>query len=473
MQDRVPLYPGRVKLTPVSGQENTYDMVRSDQPTQEGTKVNKATLFDAAAEKAIFNNANGNHTPAEAFAALPNLFEPVGTIKTTVRTDLGNKWLLCNGAIVDPATYPDLCEVLPAADPGGTWSSADTEFSSYYSYAYFGSANGLFFKIYTDGSTSPVTIKLKYSSSPDGPWTSVDIKGDSNNSYYIRNIKYINGYYIICAYKMYSGYACLIYSNSLSGTWTIKYLGSASSNNVYDIDFGNGYYVACGYNSSGNAFQAVIWYSTDISGTWTNINLGQYLALQNIVFYDGKFAVGGYRSNGGESPKIMYASDPTASNNWTVKTVGNANNYGVYRLGYANGYWFAVSTYYNNGASTFYLHYSASLTGSWNTTTFTNSNSIYWIVRDIAFDGTNYILLIGNASNRNVAIYYSSDITASSNEWNVKSLDDTAVNGAQFIAAANGSLATVPISTKLFYISKNQLPVLTDSRVYHYIKAKE
>lgn len=45
MKDRVPLYPGRVKLTPVSGKENTYDMVRSDEPTQEGTPLNKASLL--------------------------------------------------------------------------------------------------------------------------------------------------------------------------------------------------------------------------------------------------------------------------------------------------------------------------------------------------------------------------------------------------------------------------------------------
>ena len=48
MQDRVPLYPGRVKLTPVSGQENTYDMVRADEPTQEGTPLNKSTLLKDA-----------------------------------------------------------------------------------------------------------------------------------------------------------------------------------------------------------------------------------------------------------------------------------------------------------------------------------------------------------------------------------------------------------------------------------------
>ena len=52
MQDRVPLYPGRVTLTPVAGQENTFDMARADQPTQEGTPLNKATLLkDTTAAK--------------------------------------------------------------------------------------------------------------------------------------------------------------------------------------------------------------------------------------------------------------------------------------------------------------------------------------------------------------------------------------------------------------------------------------
>ena len=45
MQDRIPTYPGRVKLTPVSGQEDTYDLVRADEPSQVGTPLSTATLF--------------------------------------------------------------------------------------------------------------------------------------------------------------------------------------------------------------------------------------------------------------------------------------------------------------------------------------------------------------------------------------------------------------------------------------------
>ena len=43
--DRVPTYPGRVKMTPVPGQENTYDMVRADDPIEAGTPINKALFW--------------------------------------------------------------------------------------------------------------------------------------------------------------------------------------------------------------------------------------------------------------------------------------------------------------------------------------------------------------------------------------------------------------------------------------------
>lgn len=57
MKDRVPLYPGRVTLTPVSGQANTFDLTRADQPTQEGTPLNKASLLkDATA--ALYGKTN-------------------------------------------------------------------------------------------------------------------------------------------------------------------------------------------------------------------------------------------------------------------------------------------------------------------------------------------------------------------------------------------------------------------------------
>ena len=82
MQDRTPRYPGRVKLVPVSGQTNVYDMTRADSPTQEGTPINKATLLtDATA--AIFG-LGADATPNDVFAEIRNYVEatlnvPAGT----------------------------------------------------------------------------------------------------------------------------------------------------------------------------------------------------------------------------------------------------------------------------------------------------------------------------------------------------------------------------------------------------------
>lgn len=45
MEDRISEYPGRIKLIPVAGQENVYDVERADEPLQEGTPLNKANLL--------------------------------------------------------------------------------------------------------------------------------------------------------------------------------------------------------------------------------------------------------------------------------------------------------------------------------------------------------------------------------------------------------------------------------------------
>lgn len=43
-KDRIPLNPGRVKLNPVAGAVNTFDLVRADDPSEVGTPLDKATF---------------------------------------------------------------------------------------------------------------------------------------------------------------------------------------------------------------------------------------------------------------------------------------------------------------------------------------------------------------------------------------------------------------------------------------------
>ena len=65
MLDRQPTKPGRIKLTDDSGNSQYYTMERADEPTVEGTPLNKATLFDSANSERY---ACG--VPSEAFELL-------------------------------------------------------------------------------------------------------------------------------------------------------------------------------------------------------------------------------------------------------------------------------------------------------------------------------------------------------------------------------------------------------------------
>lgn len=102
MQDRVPLYPGRVKMTPVAGQANTYDMVRADDPTQAGTPLNKASLLkDATA--ALFGKTNAA-VPDDILNLLSKsvLAQTVGE-DTTLTDVLGSK--LTVGGQIESGSY--------------------------------------------------------------------------------------------------------------------------------------------------------------------------------------------------------------------------------------------------------------------------------------------------------------------------------------------------------------------------------
>lgn len=68
MKDRAPTYPGRVRLIPVDGQENTYDIVRADEPRQEGTPLNKATLLDDTTAEKL--GLTGDPTVNQALAGI-------------------------------------------------------------------------------------------------------------------------------------------------------------------------------------------------------------------------------------------------------------------------------------------------------------------------------------------------------------------------------------------------------------------
>ncbi len=75
VEDRVSTYPGRVKLTPVSGQTNVYDMVRADEPVQEGTPLNKALLdqkaYTLTRDVTVYVSLSGDDASGDGSSAAP------------------------------------------------------------------------------------------------------------------------------------------------------------------------------------------------------------------------------------------------------------------------------------------------------------------------------------------------------------------------------------------------------------------
>lgn len=126
MQDRVSLHPGRVKLVPVAGQENTYDMVRADSPTQEGTPLNKDSLLkDATA--ALFG-LGADAVPDDAFASLTNCFAQI-LVTTTPNTKVT---ALLNGKTVSATSDSSGLAILKV--PGfGTWTVSTNIYGAFIS----------------------------------------------------------------------------------------------------------------------------------------------------------------------------------------------------------------------------------------------------------------------------------------------------------------------------------------------------
>lgn len=120
MKDRVPTYAGRVTLTPVAGQTDTYTLAMADSPTEAGTPLNKATFdFVMAAIGTTAGTANaltlagdGGFTLTDGATIRCKLHVDSGATPTINVNGTGAKALKS----ADGAYMPET--------PAGTWISA-------------------------------------------------------------------------------------------------------------------------------------------------------------------------------------------------------------------------------------------------------------------------------------------------------------------------------------------------------------
>lgn len=94
MQDRVAAYPGRVRMTPVAGQTNVYDMELADSPSVVGTPLNKANLLTDAT--AALLGLTSSATVNTALAQIPAL---ISSVQTTLQNSINSTKNLLQTAI--------------------------------------------------------------------------------------------------------------------------------------------------------------------------------------------------------------------------------------------------------------------------------------------------------------------------------------------------------------------------------------
>lgn len=100
--DRVPTYPNRIKITKSDGSSEYVTWERADEPTVEGTPINKA-LFDSiatdiglTADQTVFVTTAGSDTLGDGTNANP--YATIGKAVSTLPKNLNGKQMLINVA---------------------------------------------------------------------------------------------------------------------------------------------------------------------------------------------------------------------------------------------------------------------------------------------------------------------------------------------------------------------------------------
>lgn len=211
-----------------------------------------------------------NATPDDLLKRLK--VSKIGDIIETMRSDLSDDWLLCNGMPYNQETYPDLLSVMGKRTAEDNWvfDAAGTSMTTAEKVA---AGNGYWVVSHYVSANSYVY----YSTSLSGPWT---LKLVSTAGYFT-SLKFVNGYFTATVNDV------IYYTADPSGTWSAVTVSSGSA--LADVAYGNGNWVAVTQN-------ARIFYTSTIVGTWTQGNGGVQLqnvsaGVRKIHFGNGYFVV--------------------------------------------------------------------------------------------------------------------------------------------------------------------------------------
>ena len=424
----------------------------------------------------------------------------VGDVRTSIRTDLGDSWLLCNGDPVSAMDYPDLYAILQDLNPPyeATWS---TKKELWDANGYVAPINDMAYgegyyvavgqtKPYNTGEDAE-SLKISVASALDGSWSSKASLYSSYPNAAATSVAYGNGMFVAGGYfrgsSPYTMYGLIYYADDPSGTWTRKNLWSSVSNEnkVMGVAYGDGTWVAAGEYQDGSNYYARIAYTTTPAGDWITKDIftgtsSSRFRIKSVAYAEGHWVVAGQYYNGSRYyARVMYADSPAGT--WSTVDLWNGpNQYNVATAAaYGDGVWAVAGNYHDGTNSGAKVAYTSSPGGGWSTNTPVSAKAFSASIPiSIAYScGLWAIGGQGGSSNLGRAAF-AKDLGGS---WNAKDMFSYTSTSTYLTQVKNVGGAWVAMGTEcsssygngIFVTHSTVLPTITTEGANCYIKGRK
>lgn len=450
----------------------------SDPITPGSIGAQAALTFDTAPTSGSTNPVTSGGVYAALWELGTDKFgRKTGEIVNTVRADLGDQWLLCNGELIKEDEYPELFPLLKTGLLSSAYVNLQYNGSTSFPNPIVGGCkvNGKYIVLcYKEGS-SVNTLTLYHSEDRYGPWTAVTIFSNSSTEIYYDfgvNIYYENGEYILLYADWEHTNLCLYHAVDLDGPWTYKLINDSYGwREAPSLVYGNGYYIIHCIGDGGSNDYSYLFHSTSLDGTWTRIGLNtNYDALYPVVginLINGVFYVM-VKSNDTQL-KIVYFTDPATRTTVTVSGPSiDADTRVLGPLQFIDNK-FVFLIYHIDYKSTLKIYAADSIDGTFevvNTIDYSSMpNPKRWI-----FDGENYGLYM--KSNTSCAVLWSNSLAGTFNVNHILS-DDSIDNYTNSGRDGDAGVPILHIGKTAKIAEPGILPEITGDNMYYFIKAKQ
>ena len=251
-------------------------MKREDEPTIEGTPLNKANLLSDATENKIWNNKEKPADPTvnDALYELAKGTARIGDIAMTARGDRSTAWLPCDGRAISNVEYPDLYNALRTDVDAGDWDEITVP-DMLGTHPSISHTNGHWFIVAKSGDNS--TLKVAVSDDLE-TFTITEISGISSPSTTVvgcSKVCYYDGKYAFAYYTTVGGTHKIhaIYATSPTGPWSassgvsVNRLGAYTTWVPGEMLVYNGVYYITHPRYANIQPQNYI-YTSDLAGSW-------------------------------------------------------------------------------------------------------------------------------------------------------------------------------------------------------------